>query len=52
MNTYKAHELRMWIVQIIIPTTLVGVYVCKNTNVVPYAKQKIHNIKRKLTKKH
>ena len=45
MSVYKAHEIRMWLVQVVMPVTVVTYYVCKKNNVVPKIKQKIKNRK-------
>ena len=47
MNAYKAHEIRMWTVQIIIPTVLLGVYIWNETNLFKNTKAKIKAVMNK-----
>lgn len=47
MNAYKAHELRMWTIQVIIPATALAVYVWNETNLFRNTKAKIKAIKQK-----
>ena len=48
MSTYTAHEIRMWTVQIIIPTALLGWYIWNETDLFANTKRKLQE--RKLRK--
>lgn len=45
MNAYKMHELRMWIVQVIIPATIATGYVCLYTDIPQKIKEKTEQAK-------
>ena len=45
MSAYKMHELRMWIVQVIVPATLATGYVLFYTDIPDKIKQRREQIK-------
>lgn len=51
MSVYKMHEVRMWIVQVVVPLTLVVGYVATQTDIPDRIKQKKEQIKLKLKTK-
>ncbi len=50
MNAYKMHEVRMWLIQVIIPTTMATGYVLLCTDVPEKIKKKLEQ--RKLNKQN
>lgn len=50
MNAYKMHEVRMWLIQVIIPATMVTGYVLFCTDIPEKLKEK--RDKRKLNKQN
>ena len=50
MNAYKMHEVRMWLIQVIIPATMVTGYVLFCTDIPEKLKEKRE--KRKLNKQN
>jgi hypothetical protein len=46
MSAYMIHEVRMWTVQVIIPTAIIGIYLYKNNDTFKQKVNKIFHIKK------